>query len=482
MVKIALVNPAKTSKVISAAAPPINLGYLASYIRKNVENVDVIIIDGLSGQNIENELIKFMPDIVGITSTTPTIFEAYRIADFVRSNLKSVIVMGGVHVSIMPEEALKHADIVVEGEGEVAFLEIVNNFSNGKKLEHGIMSRPYIKNLDDIPSPAWDLMDMEFYIKTKDNSAKSVPYTSTKARALTIITSRGCPYKCIFCHNSWKQTPVRYHSAKRLVEDIETLMEKYKIDSIMFADDEFIANGPRLKEICEMIKERGIDKKLVWGCQARADIINRFGLETIKMMKDAGCKLVAIGFESGSQKILDILKCNTVTVEDGAKAIKICKDAGIKVGGSFMMGTPTETLEDMLETLDFVNKNDLDFAGFGITTPYPGTRLWNWCVELNLLPNDVDYVNLHPHLKADNAYIVCNTMPKEKFIKEFNRISKKANEKVMYNYIYKTAYKNRGSFFWEIMRSFHKYPYYTASFPFRHPKEFFGLVKRIIVG
>ena len=233
MFKIAFINPPRNSKDIASAAPPINLATLAAYIRSNIKNINIKIIDGLIKNTVRDEIVKFNPDLICITSTTPTIEEAYKIADFSRNMFSIKVIIGGVHVSVLPEEALKHADIVIVGEGEIALLEIINKIICGETINEKIIERNYIINLDDIPAPAWDLIDMEFYINSPDNSARTMGYSTPNARAITILTSRGCPYKCIFCHNSWRSTPLRYHSAKRVVKDLEHLIKEYNIDSFV---------------------------------------------------------------------------------------------------------------------------------------------------------------------------------------------------------------------------------------------------------
>jgi radical SAM superfamily enzyme YgiQ (UPF0313 family) len=377
MKKVALINPGKNRDY--GIHEPINLGYIAANLEKN--GVEVKIIDQLSGADVEKEIVSFRPEVVGVTGTTPVISDAYAIADYAR-NKGILTVIGGVHVSCLPEEGLKHADIVIAGEGEQAMVDIAAG-----KIEKGIARPPYIKNIDDLPPPARRLMNMEYYSATKDRIyGTHLYYVPPKTRVFALLTSRGCPFKCIFCYNSWRVSPVRYHSPERVIQEIRELVEKYNAQALFFFDDEFFANKKRLKEICRLWKEQGF--KLIWGCQARADTIDD---ENLQLVKEISCRQVNIGIESGSQKILDVLKRKTVTVEQNREAVEKCSRAGLICWGTFMIGNPGETLEDIKQTRKFIRESKLTAAMIHITTPYPGTRLWDWCKEKKLVPENVDW-------------------------------------------------------------------------------------------
>ena len=164
MKKVALISPGSEDPRFGMSEP-LNLGYIASYLEKN--GIEVIIIDEVAGQNVAQELSNFNPDIVGITATTPVIYRAYQIADLCRSK-GFLTVMGGVHVSVLPREAVKHCDFVVCGEGEDAMLDIANGKISSEEKEKKIIQRSYIKNIDDVPMPARHLMQMDFYLKSRD--------------------------------------------------------------------------------------------------------------------------------------------------------------------------------------------------------------------------------------------------------------------------------------------------------------------------
>lgn len=375
--KVALINSGRNQAF--AINEPLNLGFIAGFLEKN--NIEVKIIDELAGQDVEKEIRKYRPDIVGITATTIIAPDAYRLADSCRK-MGILTVMGGVHATILPEEALEHVDVVVKGEGELAMLDIVK-----EGITSGIVSRPFIKNIDEVPMPARHLMDMEFYIHQKDKlSGTHLYFVPPRTRTGAILTSRGCPYRCIFCHNSWRGLPIRFNSAERAISEIRHLIETYHIEALFFFDDDIFAHKPRLKKICQLMIENKFD--IFWACQSRVDDID---LETLRLMKEAGCRQIGFGFESGSQRILNILKKDTTTVEQNKQAIELCKKAGITPWGTFMIGNPTETVEDVRMTQRFIKESGIASIGVHVTTPFPGTELWQWCENKGLIPKKIDW-------------------------------------------------------------------------------------------
>lgn len=380
MKKVALIAPGRGK--IWGICEPLNLAYLAAHLRNN--NIDVIIIDEIAGQNVEDEINRFIPDVVGITATTPLAPDAYRIAALCKS--KGILtVMGGVHATVMPEEAIQHVDIVVKGEGERAILDIIN-----KGIQSGIIESPYIEEIDEVPLPARDLLDQDFYLYAKKRLGDIVGhllFAANNNRIANILTSRGCPYKCIFCHNNWKGSPIRFHSPERIISEIKDLIKSYKIDALFFLDDNFCARKSRLKEVCNLMVQENI--KIPWACNATSNNIDK---ETAELLRKSGCRQVMFGFESGSQKMLNVLGKRT-KVEKNLESVNICKEAGLLVTASFMIGNPTETVQDILETQKFISDivNTIDMVGVNITTPYPGTQIWNDLKEKGLIPDKLSW-------------------------------------------------------------------------------------------
>jgi len=380
--RVALINPGTQRRF--DAHEPLNIGLIAASLESH--GVEVKIIDEVAGDNVEREIALFKPDTVGLTATTPFADTAYKHASLCRKqNIQTVL--GGVHASIMTEEALQYADIVVKGEGEQAMLDIVLQGAAER-----VISRPYIKNLDSIPRPAYHLMNMDFYLSARDRTPYNTAliFVPEGHKIASMITSRGCPYSCIFCHNSWKGMPFRFNSPERVIEDMRYLINTYKAQALTFFDDDFFALKTRTKTICKMIKENKID--IIWGCNARVDTVD---LDSLKAAKDTGCRQVAFGLESGSQKILDIINKHT-TVEQNRKAVAICKEAGLLCVAFFILGNPDETKEDLELTRRFIMENPIDCIGLCIATPFPGTKLWQWCHDHNFIPSDFSWSDFSP--------------------------------------------------------------------------------------
>lgn len=380
--RVALINPGKEERF--DVHEPLNIGYIASFLEQN--GVDTRIFDELAGDAVEDNILTFKPDIVGITATTPFASIAYRHATYCR-NLGIPTVIGGVHASVATQDVLKYADMVVKGEGEMPMLDIVLNGIRDK-----IICRPHIKSLDSFPPPAYHLMNMEYYIASRDRSPydSALIFVPKHTKVASMLTSRGCPHSCIFCHNSWKELPFRSLSPERVIADMKLLIDMYGIGSIIFYDDDFFAIRKRAQRICELIIENRLN--LIWGCNGRADTVDK---ATLEIAKAAGCRQVAFGIESGSQKILDILNKKT-TVQQNENAIRMCKEVEIMSAAYFILGSPHETKLDLKLTREFILRNDIDCIGICIATPFPGTKLWDWCVEQDFVPQDPDWSLFSP--------------------------------------------------------------------------------------
>lgn len=377
--KVALIAPGTSARF--AVQEPLNLGYLASYLEAN--GCEVKIIDQLAGDSVTAELTSFRPDVAGVTATTPLAYEAYRIAEQTKK-AGILTVIGGVHASIFPEEAIEHADIVVKGEGERALLEIVQG-----DITSGIVSRPFVENLDDIPIPARHLMKMDRYLYCKKRIPyiSHLPYVSPRKRIVHILTSRGCMHgDCIYCHNTWRNMPFRSNSPQRIISEIESLKSAYDIQAIYYIEDCFFADRDRVVELCSMKLSRGLDD-IVWGGSSRVDDIDP---DILKIAKRAGCREISIGVESGSQRILDRLD-KGVDVEQARWAVQQVKDAGIIPHINFIIGNPDETRADLEKTQQFIKQLKLDSISVYLFTPYPGSRAWRDFRKDGLVSESMDW-------------------------------------------------------------------------------------------
>ena len=407
--RVALVVPEISAKVpLFCGCAPLGIVSLAGYLREKLVDVSIKIIDGSIGQNVTVELATFQPDIVGVSATSPQILDAYDLLDSIRVMYPNVYtVIGGIHASILPYEALEHADSVVVGDGETALVEIIRKVSCGY-FPRGIIQGESIVNLDDAPN-GFSFVDFNCYLNSDLGSRLKKP-------SVGLITSRGCPRCCPFCYNSSRPTNVRYLSAKRVVDDVTYFVEKYGVRSVFFFDDEFVVNKKRLNEIAVLFESTGLNRKISWGCLARVTSLDE---STLRLMRSMGCVLIRCGFESPVPRILKYLKNGTTTVEQNANVLPLAHRFGITMGGSFIFGSPTgvnelgcedgcgETLQEMKQALVWICSQDtLKFMDYNTMVLYPGTKVWEHVKSKGSLPSKVDYSKLRDKLLTDESCFV----------------------------------------------------------------------------
>ena len=361
---------------------PIGIGYIAAVLKQAGFPVTIFEpeVCKMTEKDVHEYFRNEMPDIVGITCTTPNFKGAVRIAEIAEEECNAKIVLGGAHASAVPEQILKNytsIDFIVRGEGEHTMRELCetikkqeDDFSNIQGLLYRndgevIINapRPFIENLDELPFPARELVDLTRY-RLNVHIEKGVP-------SATLITSRGCPARCTFCA-SFKTLGHRFRmqSAEYVVREIEEIVNKYDIHYIIFVDDTFTINKNRVKKICRMI----IDKKLdiQWHCLSRVDAIDE---DIAKLMKQAGCFSMLFGVESGNADILRSIRKGT-TIEQAQNTIRLCNKLGYKTLATFILGLPGETRETIRESVDFAVQLSPIIASFNRLVPYPGTKIY----------------------------------------------------------------------------------------------------------
>ncbi len=389
----------KSMKHLGAVLPPLGIAYIAAVLEK--EGHDVKIIDGPAQANIEGygfdelrrDVSTFNPDVAGVSASLSQIDLAKEALKIVKEiNPKVLTVVGGPLVSADPNAllGLKDADYGVYGEADLTFVKILEAYKKGKKLNgmEGVIWRDkgkvhfkkpeLIINLDTIPMPARHLLKMHIY--------RPSPANYRRLPASTMMTSRGCPYKCIFCSRSIEGLAFRYHSAKRVVDEMEELQNKYKIRDVQMFDDTFTMVPQRTEDICKGIIERGID--IGWNCMTRVD---RVTPELFRLMRRAGCYEVGFGIESGSERVLKFIK-KEIEKDQVRRSVKWAHQAGIDARGFFMIGFPTETRAEILETIKFAKELNVDVAQFMVATPYPGTKMWEIAEQYGKI-NSEDWSN-----------------------------------------------------------------------------------------
>jgi len=374
---------------------PINIGYLVSYLRKH--NVMCIVRDFEVEPFIESNFLESIRkndiSIIGFSCMTPHIMHASKMAKLVKDHFPKILtVIGGVHATAIPEQTLNEFpqfDGVILGEGEESLLELYQRWIESQKIENvlGIAfkqasivivnpTRPMIKDLDQIPFPDRNLIDAKYYKK----SHVSRGFSRKVMNIAEIICSRGCPYNCIFCASKVIHSrKVRFRSAENIIAEMETLIKDHEIKHFSFLDDTITIRNEILKPVCEYMKLR----KVTFDCFTRVNDIDE---EKITMMVASGCMKISFGIESGSPRILKLLK-KGITLEQVEKAFNISKKAKLaNIEATFMIGShPDETIEDIELTKKIIYKMKPDILGIFIAIPYPGTELNRILKERGLL-------------------------------------------------------------------------------------------------
>lgn len=356
MARIALINPSVPK---SLKKENLGIAYLAACL--NADGHQTRIIDEIAGDKVEPHLDDFRPDIVGISFMTMYALRAYELADRIKRERGLTVVLGGAHPTAVPHEAIEHADCVVRGEAEWSFPKAITE----NRLT-GVIEQEAPRELDALPEPARDQLNLDLY------AAEGEEIAGLSLRTLGMITSRGCPFRCEYCINSKRETQLRFHSVDRVIDEIQYLVDKHHIEAIAFYDELMATHLDRFQEICERMIESGLNR-LRWECQIHARRIRR---DLVPIMKRAGCVQVNIGFESGSQRMLDRMQ-KDCSVEQNEEAARILHEEGMRVRGSFIIGTPGETVEDVTKTKAFIRKAKIDFSSVHYLTPYPGTALYD---------------------------------------------------------------------------------------------------------
>lgn len=379
MIDIVLIIPPSPWLISDTDIPMLGILYISAYLKQKKYNV---IVCDLSGKKEEEWMIP-NAEVYGITGSSPQYIYMKAIINKIRKENKNVkIIAGGIHASTCPSQLLEDAgvDSCVVGEGELSMLNIMK-YGIRNKIEKSTL----ISDIDTIPFPDRDIIGFEKYLKVD-----TFKYLIGDCLKATMITSRGCPYDCSFCASNylWKGI-VRYHSIKRVIEEILLLKLKYGIKLITFNDDTFILNKFRVIELSKKLKKLGI----YWHCLGRVDICNNRMFNT---MREGGCLEITFGFESGSDKILQIVNKKT-SVEQAYKAVKAVKAAGMKVRGQMIIGLPGETDETIEQTVKFIRKLDVvDTFGIHVFQPFPGCEIWKNPTKFNYKINkNTNFFNYH---------------------------------------------------------------------------------------
>ncbi len=393
-----LINPKSTKfGIFDKYVPlsvPIGIGYLASSLLSHGKKITIV---NEHIQPISRDLLKESvkttspPYIFGLSTLTACVGRSKEIARLIKTLYPdSKIISGGIHPTVLPEEVLENADIdfVLRGEAEetlVTLYEAIKNrgdYSNIKGLS-------FKKNGEVIHNPDTDLPELSqlspfpYYLFEKDIGRYNFSF---------IASSRGCPYDCIFCSQRLiSGQKFRYVPTAIVLDEIDLLVNKYKQTHINFLDDNFTANPKRVIELCEGIIKKQFHKKITFDCQTRADAVNDNMLD---ILKQAGFRLINFGLETASERLMVILN-KRETVQANIEAVKMAKQHGFEVSGTFIFGLPTETREERWQDYKLAKKLNLDYVRFNNATPYPGTKLYEIAKAEGRLFIEKDWGNLN---------------------------------------------------------------------------------------
>ncbi len=357
----------------AGSLPPLGLLYLAAVLRKAGHEVQVCDGSMQDYATMMRRIREFKPDFLGFSTMAFLWHQTKQMIKNIKTEFPNMtIALGGNHSTIYKKRCLKEcpeADLIMFGECEITAVEVVNALANKKSLAgiKGIVyrkgktfvqteERPQIKDLDSLPFPARDLIDITDYTPAMEQY-KRKPVTN-------VMTSRGCPFQCSFCTS--RNTGMRLRSPANVLVELKELVEKYGVKEVAFWDDTFTLNQARIRELCQLIKDNHLN--IIWSAHSRA---NTLTLETAQAMKDAGCWKIFFGIESLVQKNLDTIK-KGITVQQAFDAIKITKQVGIESECSFMFGIPGETYEEAITTINLIKKLNPNYAKFFQHTFFEG--------------------------------------------------------------------------------------------------------------
>jgi anaerobic magnesium-protoporphyrin IX monomethyl ester cyclase len=380
--------------------PGIGMLVMAAVARK--KGYDVTVVDAKGGgetlPEVTARILALRPDVVGFSATTISITNAGRIAEGLKDTDASIVtVVGGPHVSAIPTrtlDAFPSFDYGIVGEGEISFFDLVECLREARDpgAIGGLVRRdesgravanertPYITDLDALPPPAWDLVP-DFPHRFQPSL-----FSYRRSPVATLVTSRGCPFSCAFCDRSTSGKLGRYHSTESVLDLCGRLVD-LGVRHVIFYDDLFTVKKKRVVELCEAFLSAGFE--FTWSCNSHPNLLDP---ETLRLMKRAGCWQIAYGIESGSQRILDVVK-REVRLPRMRETLRMTRESGIRAKGYLMIAHPTETVETLEETASFLKTVELDLCQVTKFTPYPGTPAYSTIHDHGAFEEDWERMN-----------------------------------------------------------------------------------------
>ncbi|HBU69407.1 MAG TPA: hypothetical protein DEE98_03380 [Elusimicrobia bacterium] len=366
---------------------PISLAILGAIARQSGHTVKLsdCIVEEIDFNELKNLASQFKPDLAIINAVTPSIESDLSTCRYLKEANPAVLTAAiGIHPTTLPEDCLNAEpalDFVIRGEPEATVKEMLAALAQGNDLTLSAITglafrkngrlfrepdRKPIEDLNELPFPAWDLIDTELY---------TLPFSNKKF--LLIATSRGCPYPCRFCADAaYYGKKLRVRSPKNVVDELEWAKNTYKIDEFLFWSESFTINKQFSIDVAREILSRGL--KISWVCNSRVDNVD---IEMLRLFKKAGCWMIGFGIESGNQNILNSMK-KGITVEQIESAVKASHEAGLEVTGHCVIGYPGETVETIKDTINLTKRLPFDFVQFYCSVPFPGSELYAQAREM----------------------------------------------------------------------------------------------------
>jgi len=444
------------AEVTDTPFPPLGLLSIATILQNEGHEIRVYSPED-NDDSFINEVRNDKPELIGFSITTA---QYRRVADIIaklkQAGVKTLMCAGGPHVSALPEETIENLgiDFAVFGEGEITTSKVVERLSDGKSLEgvEGVAfkangeviinaPRELVPDLDTIPFVNREFIDYERCLRPP-GIIRGYP----TRRSAAIMSGRGCAYDCLFCNSELMfKRKIRKRSVENVIDEIKMLTDKYKLDAIFFPDEAFTVKKDWVFDFCEKLKKE--DLKLKWACQMRVHPIDE---EVLKVLKSAGCVQVEFGVESGSPKVIEILR-KKITPEQVEHAFSLAKKVGLRRLATFMLGNPKEEWEDLKMTESLAKKIRPDYVSFFYTVPYPGTKLYDMAIENRWIEHDPDFK--HEWFIRQTQYPIMEINISRQELCDFR--SKLQNAFFFSNYM---GYLKNFSFIWEVFLSIFKRP------------------------
>lgn len=460
--KILLINPLSQPSYwendIAAKWPPLGLCYLAAVLEKEGHQVKILERRLLSGvrkrtpkhlawvdEQTLRELAKFKPELVGITATTPLIMDAYAVASAIKSFDPAIkIIIGGPHPTAEPELCLQECpaiDVVCKGEGELTILDLVNGkpweeiegifYRQGNEIK-ATPARQVWQNLDELPYPAYHLLDKDFYFKPTSVLIRGFHLVGT-----TILAARGCPFTCKFCQSSQivrsnKGRFLRFHSPEYVIGNIKYLVKNFGVEGILFAEDIFSVDRENMIKICRLLIKEGLNKKIKFAINLRVDTVDQ---DLLNLFRQAGCVRAIYGHESGSDRVLGLMNKRTSRAQNIA-SVKMTKAAGITCESSILVGLPGEKKEDFLQTISFLQEAKPDRVIRSKFFPIPGSAFYDELLRQEKISKPKDWNKLSDRYTL-NDFTFAQMTPLE-FRRLYVKLDRSATLPINYYFAIKT--------------------------------------------